>query len=386
MVRHPTRADARTPNWRNLRGTWLWLGPPAFFALVSILEASHAWIGYRLAGEPVIGFTLRGQQMSWSALVARSMPSWLVLGALTPFVILGARRFPLAAANWKRNVPIHFATALVFAAVFLLVASSLRYNLFIKGQPDVTWRLLALRYYTVYFNTFFLNYWALVAVYSAFRNQRRHNEALALEKQLADSRLQTLQAQLRPHFLFNALNAISALAREGDRRTVVRMLAGLADLMRASFRDAGSPFIPLREELALVQRYLELEKLRFCDRLSISVNADEDTLDSQVPRFVLQPVVENALRHGIGASAGVGFVVIEARRSNSAVELSVRDSGPGPPANASGGTGLSNTRGRLEQLYAGRASLDLTTAPGGGALAKLTIPYAVTTTAATAGG
>jgi signal transduction histidine kinase len=372
-----------TPAWWSFRGPWLWLVPLCFFALVAILEATHAWIGYRLAGEPVIGFTLNGRPMSWLALVARSLPSWLLVGVLAPLVILLVRRFPLAASNWRRSVPVHLGGALLFAAVFLLAASYVRYHLFLQEQPGVTWRLAATRYYAVYFNTFFFNYWALVAVYSAFRSQERHREILLLEKQLAEARLHTLQAQLRPHFLFNALNAISTLAREGERRTVVRMLAGLSDLLRASFRDGSAPLISLREELTLVERYLDLEKLRFPDRLTVTIDAAGDVLDERVPRFVLQPVVENALRHGIAASSGTGLVCIEARRTNGTLELRVRDSGPGPRTGCADGTGLANTRGRLEQIYAGRASLELTTARGGGALVTMTLPC-VRTAASTA--
>jgi len=385
MVRNPTRAETRTPGWRSLRGPWLWLLPPGFFVIVAVLEATHAWIGYRLAGEPVIGLTLHGQPLTWPALVARTLPSWLIVGSLAPFVILLARRYPLSDAGWRRSVAVHLGGAVAFAAVFLLGASFFRYRLFLAGQPGVTWQFTALRYYAVYFNTFFFIYWALVAVHSAFRSQIRHREALVLENQLAEARLRTLQAQLRPHFLFNALNAISALARAGERRTVVRMLASLSDLLRASFRDGGSALIPLREELALVQHYLELEKLRFADRLSIVVDADADVLDVQVPRFVLQPLVENALRHGIAPLPGSGSVSIEARRMDGSIELRVRDSGPGPRETNDGGTGLSNMRGRLEHLYAGRASLELMAAPGGGALATLRLPYSGPAQPATAG-
>jgi signal transduction histidine kinase len=385
MVRNPTRAETRTPGWRSLRGPWLWLMPPAFFVIVAVLEATHGWIGYRLAGEPVIGLTLQGQPLTWPALVARTLPSWLLVGVLAPFVILLARGFPLAGPRWKRNVAVQLAGAVTFAAVFLMGASFFRYHLFLAGQTGLTWRFTLLRYYAVYFNTFFFIYWSLVAVHSAFSNQARHHDALVLEKQLAEARLRTLQAQLRPHFLFNALNAISTLARAGERRTVVRMLAGLSDLLRASFRDGASALIPLREELALVRHYLDLEKLRFADRLSIAVDADPDVLDVQVPRLVLQPLVENAVRHGIATSHASGSVTIEAKRMGDALELRVRDTGPGPQHANRNGTGLSNTRGRLEHLYAGRASLELTAAPGGGALATLRLPCSFDRQAVAAG-
>jgi sensor histidine kinase YesM len=274
-----------------------------------------------------------------------------------------------------RSIGVHTVSAVVFAATFLCAASYLRYRLFLEARPDLTWRLTALRYYSVYFNTFFLNYWAIVAVYSAFLRQERRRETLMLEKQLTNARLAALQAQIRPHFLFNTLNAISALARAGETRTVIRMLAGLADLLRAAFGESGSAVIPLREELKLVRQYLDLEKLRFPDRFNVSVRAEAAALDAGVPRFLLQPVVENAVRHGIAASAGVGSIAIDARLRDGLVEVQVRDSGPGPRGGASGGTGLNNTRDRLAELYAGRASLELAAAPGGGALVTLRLPH-----------
>ena len=194
MVRSsPARADYHTSGWRSFRGPRFWLVPPGFFAIVAVLEATHAWIG----GEPVIGLTLQEQPLSGPALVARTMPSWLFVGLLAPFVILLARRYPLSGAGWNRSVAVHLGGAVLFAAVFLLGASFLRFHLFLAGQRGLTWGFTGLRYYAVYFNTFFFNYWALVAVHSAFRSQERHREAVVLEKQLAEARLRTLQAQLR---------------------------------------------------------------------------------------------------------------------------------------------------------------------------------------------
>ena len=369
------RSAKGTSPWYALRGPWLWIVPLAFFAFVAVLEATHGWIGYQFANQPAIGLTLRGQPLGWSELLARTLPSWLVIGLLAPLVVLAARRFPLAAPHWRHNLVLHLIGAVAFAVLFILTAATLRYRLFLHTETDATWIATVLRYYTVYFNTFFLNYWALVAIHSALAYHQRNQEVLRLEKQLTQARLAALQAQVRPHFLFNALNAISTLARTGDGRRVVKMLAALSEFLRASFREPDVQLIPLREEVALLECYLELEKLRFPDRLSVRISADDAVMSASVPRLLLQPIVENALHHGIAASSGPGEVEISVRREAAAIRIDVRDTGPGPRAALSAGTGLRNTRQRLEELFGDEVSFALIADPRGGALATLMLPF-----------
>lgn len=374
--RGSSAAVASVPCWSRLpeRGHGLWLLPLAFFLVVGALEATHAWIGYHLGGGPVIGLTLRGQPMTWSDFMARTAPSWLLVGLLTPFAMRVLRRFPLEGKDARRNVFVHLAGATAFAAVFLTGAAAFRYHLFLKHEIATTYGGLLIRYYAVYFNTFFMVYWALVAVYTAFRYHARNRDAVILERDLAEARLQSLQGQVRPHFLFNALNAITTLARDGDRKTTVRMLTTLAELLRASFSDAGTQYVRLGDEVAFVMRYLDLERMRFPDRLEVHVRMDPATEDAVVPRFVLQPLVENAVRHGVAVSDRPGRVTIETRCFDGMLELRVDDTGPGPAPGAMEGTGLGNTRRRLEHVFGASANLALVRRPEGGCRARVRLP------------
>jgi LytS/YehU family sensor histidine kinase len=270
---------------------------------------------------------------------------------------------------------LHLVGAVGFAILFVIAAATLRYRLFLHTETDVNWAGTVLRYYTVYFNTFFLNYWALVAFHSALAHHQRNQEVLRLEAQITEARLAALQAQVRPHFLFNALNAISTLARTGDGRRVVSMLAALSEFLRASFRDPDVQLIPLRAEVALLECYLELEKLRFPDRLTVRISADEAALSAAVPRLLLQPIVENALHHGIAVSSRPGEVEITISREDERIRIDVRDTGPGTVGAVSVGTGLRNTSRRLDELFGDTASLALINDPDGGARATLLLPF-----------
>jgi sensor histidine kinase YesM len=356
------------------RGARLWLAALGFFLVVGALDATHGFIGYRLGGGPVLGLTVRGQPMGWFDFFARSGLSWLVVGFLTPLAIALLRRFPLDGVAWRRNLALHFIGAVAFSLAFISLAAMFRYHLFLKHEIATTYLALLIRYYAVYFNTFFLVYWALAAAWTASRYHARHRDALVLERDLAEARLQSLQAQLRPHFLFNALNAITTLARDGDRVTVVRMLSTLAELLRSSFSNSGTQFVRLRDEIAFSRRYLDLERMRFPDRLAVDVRMDPGTEDMFVPRFVLQPLVENAVRHGVAASPRSGRVTIVTSRCNGTVELCVDDTGPGPTPGVVEGTGLGNTRRRLEHAFGSAAKLELARKPEGGCRARVWMP------------
>ncbi len=219
--------------------------------------------------------------------------------------------------------------------------------------------------------------------YHARREEAARREA-RLEAQLAEARLEALRRQLDPHFLFNTLNAVSALV-ERDPRGVRRMISRLSDLLRFSIEGAERAQVPLREELALLTRYVEIMQVRFQGRLTVETRADDAALDVLVPTLVLQPLVENAIRHGIERITGPGRVEIEAMLDDDMLVLRVRDNGPGPasPPPASdpsrpttgGGVGLRNTTARLAQLYG--AAHRFTIAPGaeGGTVVEIRLPH-----------
>src|SRR5690349_8881267 len=206
------------------------------------------------------------------------------------------------------------------------------------------------------------------------RDQKRQRQAAQLQAQLAEARLDALRMQINPHFLFNTLHAVSALV-ERDPGGVRRMIARLSELLRHTIESHATDEVPLREELAFLKRYIEIMEIRFQGRLQVEIKIDDDTLDALVPNLVLQPIVENALEHGVNRATGDGRVSIAARRDGTRLVLSVRDNGPGLDAKNESGVGLANTRARLEQLYGAAASLSLSSADGGGVLAEIALPY-----------
>jgi len=180
--------------------------------------------------------------------------------------------------------------------------------------------------------------------------------------------------QINPHFLFNTLHAVSALV-ERDPGGVRRMIARLSELLRHTIESHATDEVPLRDELAFLRRYIEIMEIRFQGRLRVDRNIADDTQDALVPNLILQPIVENALEHGVNRAAGEGQIEIAARRDGERLVLTVRDNGPGLDVQNASGVGLANTRARLEQLYGNRASLELRDAEGGGVLAQITLPY-----------
>lgn len=206
--------------------------------------------------------------------------------------------------------------------------------------------------------------------------QRYHERALLaaqLERSLADARLHALESQLRPHFLFNTLNAIAGLVRGRRNDEAVTMVAGLADLLRYSLDRAERQRVPLAEELDMVERYLGIELARFPDRLRFRIEADTDARRALVPSLILQPLVENAVRHGIAMSAAPGAITLDARRVDDRLQLRLSNSGTLDPARGDG-IGLRNTRERLRTLYGDAALFDVRSAEDG-VLATLDLPW-----------
>ena len=221
----------------------------------------------------------------------------------------------------------------------------------------------------------------LARAYS-LRLRARQELATRLQAQLAEARLDALRRQLDPHFLFNTLHAVSSLV-ERDPRGVRRMISRLSELLRHSIEGAAVPEIPLRQELELLGRYVDIMQVRFQGKLTVEQAVDERALDALVPNLILQPLVENAIRHGVEQLAEEGRIAISAALDGGDLLLRVQDNGPGAeraPAGAApsaegGGVGLRNTRARLAQLYGAAARFTLMPAPGGGTVAEVRIPF-----------
>jgi signal transduction histidine kinase len=217
-----------------------------------------------------------------------------------------------------------------------------------------------------------LYYFAIVAAGYArvyfLRDREQAERAARLQAQLAEARLDALRMQINPHFLFNTLNAVSAMV-ERDPAGVRKMIARLSELLRRTIDSRAADEVPLRQELELLDRYIDIMEIRFQGRLRAERRIDDEALDALVPHFILQPIVENAIEHG-----EAGTIEIAARRDGARLALSVRDHGPGV-SSAAAGVGLGNTRARLEQLYGSGASFALRNAEGGGAIAEVVVPY-----------
>lgn len=222
-------------------------------------------------------------------------------------------------------------------------------------------------------------YWVIVSVVHALtyyrRSQERERNALELEGRLAEAKLQTLQMQLHPHFLFNTLNAIATLVHK-DPQAADEMIGNLSELLRATLETAQQE-IPLRQELVFLDRYLEIQQVRFGDRLRIEKRIDASALDGQVPTLILQPLVENAIRHGIEPQPGTGLVRIRADLIDGRLQLEVADNGKGlkEASKSADGIGLSNTRARLQALYGNAARLVIESGADGGCSVQLQLPY-----------
>jgi LytS/YehU family sensor histidine kinase len=202
-------------------------------------------------------------------------------------------------------------------------------------------------------------------------------ELSRLEKQLADAQLQALKMQLHPHFLFNTLNSVSALMYK-DTDAAEEMVQKLTNFLHMTLESSGSQEVTLKKELDFLNYYLQIEQIRFQDRLAVNMKIDPGTLDARVPNLIMQPIVENAIRHGVATRAAQGRIEIHAKRNNGLIQLQVKDNGPGLEngnTEIREGVGLSNTRLRLQQIYGDAYRFDLTNAPEGGVIATVELPY-----------
>jgi LytS/YehU family sensor histidine kinase len=233
-----------------------------------------------------------------------------------------------------------------------------------------------------YFHVTLVIYWAIVLAHLSWgyyqRGRERELQASALATELVRTRLEVLRMQLNPHFLFNTLHTISALIHENPE-DADRIVARLSELLRVSLEQSDTQEVPLRQELSFLERYLQIEQTRFQDRLAVEMEVEPGLDHVLVPSLILQPLVENAIRHGIEPREDTGRVKIAARRLDGMLELKVSDNGPGLPESEIApnreGVGLSNTRSRLSHLYGANHRFDLTPASGGGLEARLLIPF-----------
>ena len=318
---------------------------------------------------------------------ARALQSQFIypyLWAFATLIVLGlARRFPLEGRRWKRHLAYHFLFATLSAVVITGGWQIIYHFLFANGpdRPYSPWVTLS----WIIFNSSenYAIYGLLLLFTHAASYYRRYREgelrAVQLQAQLSQAQLQALKMQLHPHFLFNTLHSISALVHK-DPEAADRMIARLGDFLRLTLENSGTQEVTLQKELEFLQCYLEIERIRFQDRLTTRMEIDSRSLDSRVPNLILQPIVENALRHGIAPRSTPGRIEISAKRNNGSVRIEVKDNGPGISAISATngrfreGLGLTNTRARLERLYGEAHRFELANDPHGGLTVTLEIP------------
>ena len=345
-----------------------------------VLGVCAAWFiaGIVIGGQSALDVAMRGVPPTPLRVAFIQTLPWI---PLTLAAIAMATRAPISRERWLAPLGIHFATL----AVFTFVANALVVTAYMTtagnppplrviAQQGMMWGALRLHVgVLIYVGT-------VAATQAALyyrRTRARELNVAKLEGQLARARLQTLNAQIRPHFLFNTLHTIGQLWRSGRSDDADAVLDHLGSLFHKVQSSTSRYEVSLSEELEMVREYLTIEQTRFRDRLQTTVHATDHALSCSVPPLILQPLVENAIRHGISAVSTAGKVEVRADVDDGRLRLSVRDDGPGvraTPTQPGSGTGLKNTRERLAQLYGDAASLDIESPHGGGTLVRVAIP------------
>lgn len=346
-----------------IRNVWLKLALLFLLAtLLGLFSASRLYITYNYGDYSI----------TWGRALSLAMPDWYAWALLTPLMYWLAGRFPIERKNIRRNLAIHISTSILLSFLKMII----EYNAIQMFSFDAR-----RRFPTLQFHPTILTYWAILGIIHAFNyyiKYRRHElKSSQLEARLAQAQLQALKMQLQPHFLFNTLHAISALIHR-DVEAADRMIAQLSDLLRLSLENVGIQEVSLKQEVEFLERYLEIEKTRFQDRLSVKFVITSDALDASVPNLLLQPLVENAIRHGIAPRSIPGKVEIRGERVNGCLRLEVLDDGPGiGKEGLKEGIGLTNTRARLNQLYGANHRFDIRSEEQGGLSVSIELPFRI---------
>ena len=315
------------------------------------------------AGSMPLGDVLR--------LVGIGSLTWYACVLSAPFFLWLSRNLPIDRAHWRKSTTIYAAAIVALVIATAIVQYQVTYAGF-QGPPMSLFLRSALLTGALPFLTVAA---ATQALEARTRAHERELDAARVKGQLAEARLEALTAQLQPHFLFNTLQGISTLITR-DPIAADKMLTSLSDLLREVLRRGERREVDLDEELRVLEPYLDISRWRFGDRLTIHTVASDDARRALVPFFILQPLVENAVHHGVGSRAGPASIHIEAARSGDRLWLTVIDDGPGSDMPESKlGIGLTNTKARLHELYGDRQSLELDRPPGGGFRVRVGIPY-----------
>jgi two-component system LytT family sensor kinase len=356
----------RTFSWRKIIlyiGIWLLIA--IFFSVLVYFSQAQLRSDYVFSWKLVF---------LWQAIIY----GWAIL---FPAISWFAVRFRVERGNWRRTLPIHLIAAVLFvlAHTFLYAVFYHLSNCFYSGEDCLF--LEALRRF--FFSNWLLDssmYFLILSAVTAHDYSRRFQAEQLISSELnaalADSKLSALKMQIHPHFLFNTLNSISTLMHE-DLRAADEMVARLGDFLRLTLENSGEQVVTLAQEMNFINCYLEIESVRFADRLKLERDVEPNTLQARVPNLILQPLIENAIKHGISRQIRPGKICIRARRSGEMLLLQVEDNGPGPQKQStdSTGIGLANTRARLFNLYGENQQIEISNADPQGLIVTLKIPF-----------
>ena len=353
---------------------WRRLYLPALVVLWSV-------VGLVFATEEYIAAHAFGAPVSWRRTVIYALPAWYLWAAVTPLILAFARRYPIRRGNATYALVFHLTASALLSLAHTAATIGVMRWLDPALLNGATYQQ-ALRHRIQFASQLdIVTYWVVIGIAHAvafYRNQtERELQSVRLSASLAEARLQVLRMELNPHFLFNTLNAISGFVYT-DPRAADRMIARLGELLRLSLATRNE--VTLAEELRLLQCYVDIERVRFGDRLTVTTDMDDAALGARVPSLILQPIVENAILHGIQPTGERGTVQVRARVNGNALEISVDDDGAGVGSGGShgaGGLGLANTRARLHASYNGNASLDIVPRTPAGTSVRMSFPYTV---------
>lgn len=361
VIHQVIRAALPSHAWRIVAGAWLALG---------LFDATQT----------VVSMRAMGMQHAWLTLFAVTLASWLPWAACTPAVLALLRRFPVPtrqAAPWLVHLAACLAIGSAWAAWAALLEHSTNPFAYAKG-PDPFAALWLGKFLGNLVGDLIL-YGAIVALSITFDARHRLLQQQAasarLSELLAQAQLAALRLQIEPHFIFNALNAVTGLIREQRNDEAIAMIAGLGDLLRRVTDQSARQFVTLAEEVDFLRKYLDIQQMRFAERLRFRIDIPASLLQAQVPDFVLQPLVENAIKHGIARRAKGGALTVSAMRDGALLHLQVANDGPLLPAPVQEGVGLFNTRQRLFALYGKAHTMALQNRDATGVLATISLPY-----------
>jgi len=350
------------------------------------VPAGLIWLGIALldALGTVTIVREQGKHYQWTTLFLAVMLTWLPWAVATPLIVRMGRRYPplklRTAAGWVAHGVLIAGVTVVTSAWTALLSVTLNPMLPDYGAASFG-RLFRMKVESnvleaLLLYTFVLTISTVLDSHARLAQQR--TETARLNEQLSKAQFEALRRQIEPHFLFNTLNAVAGLVREKRNDDAVSMIAGLSDLLRRTLKQSDAQHVPLGEEMQFLEKYLDIQKARFAERLQVSVDVPEDLTSAQVPGLLLQPIVENAVKHGISKQMRGGTIRISGHRENGALRLSVYNDGPALSADwehTHAGVGLTNIRTRLEMLYGRAFELRMRNREPSGVEVSISLPF-----------